>query len=73
MDHKIRVLKSNIEPKAKKILLANKTIKEIDAELEHFHHNNNELVNTIATLKDEIHTRQHEIHVLKNSLKDKKQ
>ena len=70
LDHKIRVLKSNIEPKAKKILLAKKTIKEMDAELEHFHHNNNELVNTIATLKDEIDTRQHEIHVLKNSLKD---
>jgi len=64
------VLKNNIEPKAKRILEAKKTIKDMDSELEHFHHNNLELVNTIAQLKEEIEKRQDEYHHLKNSLKD---
>eukprot|EP00760_Papus_ankaliazontas_P029336 PhM_4_TR420/c0_g1_i1/m.15018 len=70
LDHKIRVLKSQIDPKAKQIAEAKLEIKRMDSELEHFHNNNQELVNTIATLDTEIHARQKDIHTLKNRLKD---
>ena len=70
LDHRIRQLKSQIEPKQKQIAEENEKIKIKDQELEQFHRNNLALRANIEELKERIANQQQEIKTKLNKLKD---
>jgi cilia- and flagella-associated protein 57 len=70
LDHRIRQLKSQIEPKQMEIAKENEKIKSKDQELEQFHRNNLALRTNIEELKNLISNQQNQIKTSLNRLKD---
>ena len=70
LDHRIRSLKSQIEPRQMEIQKENERIKAKDADLEQFHRNNLALRINIGELDEQITAQRAQIKTLNNKLKD---